>query len=761
MAKEIWCAGDLEVDAGLHRVLKGGEPIELPRLSLDLLLALFRSAPHFVSNEELMQQVWKGLVVSPETVTQRVKLLRDALGDDPRQPRYIEGLRSRGYRLIPTVHGPEGSTQTAGIPETAQPRSPRWALTLIAAGIVLLAGSAWWLHQSNAPPPAPEPVTAEDRTVAILPFRVSEPLADGESLALGLTDSVLSQLSGISGLTVIARNSAFQLDSRKLGPEETGRKLGARYLVDGLIQQRDDTMRVTVQLQDSHSGIQLWARQYERQVGDFFGMQDAVAAGVAHALESRIAGLDPRIPAGPRSENLEAYLAYLRGRALLGRTTIVGSEAAAQEFQHALSLDSKFAPAVVGLYDSRLQAASLRRTGMPQAIAANAALLEKAEALQPVSGAALLARAMWSAEKPEVRADYFEQGLKLDPANVRAMTAYSEMLDNMGRIEEGKQWLDRAVRIDPLWPRARFRLAMRNFDAVGAAIEQQNLRTLELDPNYYPALQRQSKYLWQQHASLPQAIAVIERAITTDPENPWGRHLAAALYLDMNEPQSAEDVVRGNEVSDNSTRALRAMYRGDWRAAGEAALADGSYRFNVFERWGVSAALRDYALRGQRTDGIMRTLAQRHRLPNGERWHLEVENFREAQLLAHLMMKQGRHDEAVAHLDEVIAWIDANAYMGPVYNLRTKAQALALKGNRDAALELLAESFRQNDYTHWWYTLEYDPTWNDLRTDSRFVKIAALVRTHVADQARQMAQQRSEGLVLDRRSAGAVVYGSQ
>src|SRR6187549_2529839 len=87
----IWRADDLQVDVDLQRVTQGNSAVELPKLSFDLLLTLLQAAPRFVSNEELMQRVWKGLVVSPETVTQRVKLLRDGLGDDPRQPRYIEG----------------------------------------------------------------------------------------------------------------------------------------------------------------------------------------------------------------------------------------------------------------------------------------------------------------------------------------------------------------------------------------------------------------------------------------------------------------------------------------------------------------------------------------------------------------------------------------------------------------------------------------------------------------------------------------------
>ena len=86
----------------------------------------------------------------------------------------------------------------------------------------------------------------------------------------------------------------------------------------------------------------------------------------------------------------------------------------------------------------------------------------------------------------------------------------------------------------------------------------------------------------------------------------------------------------------------------------------------------------------------------------------------------------------------MIAWIDANAFMGPIYNLRTKAQALALKGDTDAALELLAQSFREKDYTQWWYTVRLDPTWDGLRDDARFIAIVDAIHAHIEAEAAQL-----------------------
>src|ERR1044071_1176748 len=115
-ALEVYEVSDLLIDLARQRVTRTAAEIALPKLSFDLLLVLIRAAPAVLSNDELMAQVWPGLVVSPETVSRRVKLLRDALGDEPRSPRYIAGLRGRGYRLIPEVRAIEEVAPRLSLP---------------------------------------------------------------------------------------------------------------------------------------------------------------------------------------------------------------------------------------------------------------------------------------------------------------------------------------------------------------------------------------------------------------------------------------------------------------------------------------------------------------------------------------------------------------------------------------------------------------------------------------------------------------------
>ena len=119
--RDVWRVGDLVIDEGQQRVTRGDEVIELPKLSFDLLLALVRSAPNVVSIDELLTSVWPGVVVNPETVVQRVKMLRDALDDRAAEPRYIAALRGRGYRLVAEVSKIEAA-ETRSIRQSATGR---------------------------------------------------------------------------------------------------------------------------------------------------------------------------------------------------------------------------------------------------------------------------------------------------------------------------------------------------------------------------------------------------------------------------------------------------------------------------------------------------------------------------------------------------------------------------------------------------------------------------------------------------------------
>jgi TolB-like protein/DNA-binding winged helix-turn-helix (wHTH) protein len=368
--------GDLYVDFGQQRVTRAGKDVTLPNLSFRLLQALVRAAPDVLSNESLMTQVWPGLVVSPETVNKRVNLLRDALGDDPREPRYIALVRSRGYRLIAPVSPaddaalrstlltplPEVSTHSVGVPARAEPMEPphtellksrqlrRWtALSVAAIGLLAAAaiGVRWTGRHhpdvaSRVPLAPAETIGVQSRTVAVLPFEsISADPADAY-LAQGLPEMILNRLSRINGLSVIARNSSFALDTKTIDSREIGRRLNSGYLINGSVQHEAGRLRVAVQLVDSAAGTLIWSAHFDRGLHDIFSIEDEIADQLAGALSVRIGELEPKPAASARSANLEAYLAFLRGRTLLGRFTVAESEAAVPYFEKGDCVGSQF-----------------------------------------------------------------------------------------------------------------------------------------------------------------------------------------------------------------------------------------------------------------------------------------------------------------------------------------------------------------------------------------------------------------------------------
>jgi TolB-like protein/DNA-binding winged helix-turn-helix (wHTH) protein len=776
--------GDLEVDTGLQRVSRDGVEIPLPKLSFDLFLTLIHAAPNLVSHRELLARVWPGLVVTDKTVAQRVKLLRDALGDDPVASRYIAGLRGRGYRLtapVTAVTPDPGSVMqqhaaalgastlstlkspsTLTSPSRAR-RNPLWLVAVlagIAAIAVIAAGS--WSWTSSHERPSPEPAMAGTRvpTLAVLPFANT---SDSDAfVGLGIAEAVLERLSLLPGVDTIAPDSALQRSNETLSPAEIAQRLGADYLIQGVVDRSGDTLRVSAQLTDAATGVTLWADEFDRRVADIFDVQEVIARQAAAALPVARDTPETLQPKPYSTTNVDAYLAFLRGRALLTRWTIVAADQAQSEFAEAIERDPSFAAAYASLYEARLLAADraaggaspnaasnfLGESPLAAAREQNQHLIDRAIALDPESGGAYFARAIWAASDTSAREQDFLRGLKLDPSNGRGITAYSEFLDRNDRPDEAARMLDRALSIDPISARAHFRRVMRMFPIEPAILMASMKQVLDLDPNYQPALQRYAKYLWMFEGDLASSIELIDRALALDPGNPWLTHTAVAMYLDIGDVGAARELVSAAERPEIAGDLLLAVHDGDIDTAGVLAQQDAAYANGSAEAWGVYEALRDWALDSGRVREALDSLQARTRLVDAPRT-VRLSNFRAAPAVAQLLLEAGRNDDARTVLGETIQWVDEFHLpnLSTIYALRIKACALLLLGENELALDALDASFRGKDYLQWWYTLERDPLWLPLHENTRFVEIAARVREHIQEQQAALAALRQQGSV--------------
>jgi TolB-like protein/DNA-binding winged helix-turn-helix (wHTH) protein/Tfp pilus assembly protein PilF len=800
ISSELFIAGDLHVDVGQQRVTRAGVEITLPNLSFQLLLELIRVAPNVLSNDLLMARVWPGLIVSPETVAKRVNLLREALGDDAQDPRYIAGVRSRGYRLVaavssavrsaPPVEGPlpapvvvtqpdELSTQhTVAEPRavTTKPRQIWWlVLPVLLAAIVAIPIGVRTVSRSRAVVAQPIPqnplreteaIGARARTVAVLPFdNISADAADAY-LAQGLPEMILNRLSRINGLSVIARNSSFALATKNIDSGEIGRRLNSGYLIGGSVQRDADRLRVAVHLVDTAAGTLVWSAHFDRGLHDIFSIEDEIADQLAGALSVRLGELEPKPPPGARSANLEAYLAFLRGRTLLGRLTVAESETAVSYFERAIALDPNFASPYASLYDARMQAADRRQEDMTLARRRYRHLIDRALELDPKLGAAYFARAMWgdapqdasaTPDNPLIVAKErdFRQGAALDPSNGRGLRAYAEFL-YWGSPEEGRSILKRALWVDPLSASARYTDALFTLEESGVkASEQKTLEVLELDPNFVPALQRYGVFRWLFDGQLAEAIQIIEHAIALDPNNSWLRQHAVAVYLDLGDVTAARDVAGGTRQNVR-TAGLLLMHEGDWRRAGLAAYDEAGWTSDVdyCQNWLAGEAIRDYALKTGELSQAIAFIKLKYFMGAPEA-NLEPCDFRPAVYLSQLMAAAGQGEQALALRRAAASWLDANATKFFTGAGRLRALVLLLDGKQDAALTELTDSFRSGSYMTWWYTLKYDPLWLPLHGDPRFQAIAADVRRYVDAQRSELEALRRQGAVPRRGESAA------
>jgi TolB-like protein/Tfp pilus assembly protein PilF len=577
--------------------------------------------------------------------------------------------------------------------------------------------------------------------VAVLPFvSLSADPAD-EILARGLPEVTLDRLASVRGLTVIARDSAFA-PRKAASAAEIGKMLDARYLVEGSVQRQGTAVRVTARLVEAPTETQLWSATFDRRTGDLFVVQDEIANGVAGALQNRVAGLVKPDPFVPPSRNPDAMLAYLRGRALVGRYTVVEAVAAAEQFERAIALDPRFASALAALYDARMQAASLRAEDLAAARDRNVDLVDRALQLDPRCGAAYFARATWADPKDPRRDDDFRRGVDLEPSHGRGLTAYAEYLYNVNRRDEAQRMLARALTVDPRSPRAYYRRAMQTLPVRGRDIEQEMLQVLQLDPAFYPALQRYAKFRWQHHGEIANAIAIVERAIASDPENPLGRYTAAAFYLDAGDAFAARDVASGTAASAEAARTLVALQARDSKGAAQAALDDSTRSVVPLERWGVVEALRDAALASPPGSPAERALLEKYAAPKNVQ-DVELLNHRALIFHAHVLQARGRRDEAEAVVRRVLAWAANHEQYGLFHGVR--ARAYALLGDRDRALQELEASFTlDGDYRQWWYTLDQERMFDAIRVDPRFGRIRDLVARHVAAERARLEELRAK-----------------
>jgi transcriptional activator of cad operon len=290
-----WC-----VDPTAGKISRDGETIRVDARVMRLLQYLAERNGQVVSVDELLDRVWSGVVVTPDSVYQAVASLRRTLGDDPRQPTFIANVPRLGYRMVATV-GPwvdpatpedPPSVSAGDLPnvtdphERSSPNRRRMLLAGVALGVVLLAASALLIDRSADDEAAVNPVATgtSPSSVAVLAFLDLTEEMDQEYFGDAMTEDLIDQLSKNQGLRVAPPRSSFAFKGKQATVGEIAAALGVAYVLDGSLRESGSTLRVTARLIRADGGFIVWSQSYERPLGELPTIRDDIVSHVVEAL---------------------------------------------------------------------------------------------------------------------------------------------------------------------------------------------------------------------------------------------------------------------------------------------------------------------------------------------------------------------------------------------------------------------------------------------------------------------------------------------
>jgi len=274
----------VDPDAGV--ITRDGEAVRLEARTMRLLLELAAHPGEVVSLDALLDRVWAGVTVTPDSVYQAVTSLRRLLGDDPKRPSYIATVPRRGYRLVAAV-APWGE-----VAAQARPRaSGRVALALATVALAVAgAGAVWIVGQTVQARRAQVAAAHQPVAVGVLPFLDLTPAMDELPLADDVTEGLTDKLAKNPRLRIPGFRAAFNLRGKHASPAQAAKALGVAYLVDGSVRLQGDHVRIAARLIRADTGFVVWSQDYFRPLADTFAIQDAIAAAVGQALAKGGAG---------------------------------------------------------------------------------------------------------------------------------------------------------------------------------------------------------------------------------------------------------------------------------------------------------------------------------------------------------------------------------------------------------------------------------------------------------------------------------------
>jgi TolB-like protein/DNA-binding winged helix-turn-helix (wHTH) protein len=490
---EVLQFGLFELDMQQAELRKRGVRIKLQEQPLKVLHLLLQNRGEIVTREQLRTNIWPAntFVEFDHGLYSAMARLREALGDSSENPRFIETVARRGYRFIAPVTSP--GTIAVSISEPTVVRRPPRSRRLVASvlggllagvlmlGVVLgfnLANSRDWLRRRNNP---------HVRSLAVLPLQNLSGDPTQEYFADGITDELITELAELNSVRVISRTSVMQYKGAQKPLRQIANELSVDAILEGSVLRSGQHVRVTAQLIDAATDQHLWARTYDRELGDVLLLQSDMAGAIAQEIRAEMNGNARPVVAQVSRVDPEEQDLYFRGRYHLGKGSEGEINKGIEYFRQGIEHSPRDARNYAALADSYLAlsdyylapAATLE---LGKQAAMKALQLDDNLAETHVSLGAI--RFLYDWDWPQAEKE-FTQAVKLNPNSSDAHLWRGVFLAQMGRSDEGISEIKLAESLDPLslavhvnagWV---YYLAKRDEQAV-----QEWRKILDIDPHF-------------------------------------------------------------------------------------------------------------------------------------------------------------------------------------------------------------------------------------------------------------------------------------
>ncbi|HEX6126955.1 MAG TPA: winged helix-turn-helix domain-containing protein [Pyrinomonadaceae bacterium] len=570
-----------------RRLQRVGTNIPLNAKAFDLLVFFARNAGRVVTKEEILDSVWKDQFVEESNLTVQVSAIRKALGDQATDSRFLVTVPGKGYQFIADVststdaarffasEEPDPDT-AADVAPTARRRFTAKPLVItLAVASLIVAGIATYRYSSND-------IKNYPRSIAVLPFEDPSGEPSSAYLGDGLAESVIFSLSRIPDLRVMSRDSVFGFRNDRADAKRIGKELNVQTVLRGRFTRSGDSIFVSTELISTEDNSVIWGEQFTRTITDIERLQADIARSITRELKIKLSGADTDLLNKHQTDNYEAYQYYLIGRHHLSRSTDDGFAKGRDSFRQAIEKDARYAMAYAGLADSYNMlsgwGAMAPNEGYPLAKSAALRALELdeslAEAHTSLGSVKLFYDADWIGSEVSLA-----RAIEINPNYSDAQMMYGYRLMLLGRFDESRPYLERAIELDPF---SIVKIVSYGntfyFQRDSARAIEVYQRALNLDTNSGLARWSLGSALLQAGRT-EEAIAEFERAIPLSGDSPDEAASLAIAYVVAGRQEDATGILRDLEAGTGRAYTPPALI-----AATYAALGESDKAFDLLER---------------------------------------------------------------------------------------------------------------------------------------------------------------------------------